>query len=104
VIPLLITLAAVAYAAADLFAARFIYGRLRAAEIDKYSEAEWYYGDPVERFNDYDRPFMAGVAVVLALIWPVTGAGWLLLMAARCLTHFLDGTPVKSRYERGGKP
>jgi hypothetical protein len=98
-IPFLITLAAVAYAAADLLAARFIYGRLRAPKIDHYSAAEWYYGDPVKRFDEYDRPFMAALAMALALIWPATFAGWLLLFTALRLARFLDGTSVKSRHE-----
>lgn len=81
---LFIVLASVAaYTVADLFAARYLYGRMRAHGIDK---------DGPERFNEVDRPFVKLGALLLAFAWPVS---LLCLGVAR----FMDTTPVRSQHE-----
>lgn len=90
---LLIILASAAYAAADLYAARRLYGTWRARAIDN---APRYQGDPVRWFNDCDRPFYIAGALAAALAWPLVLAAWWL---ARAAGRFFDDTPIRSRHE-----
>lgn len=85
---LITTLAVTAYIAADLWAARRLYGTWRARSIDK---ANWC-SDPVERFNEVDRPFVMMAAFAGALAWPITLVCW-------GMYRWFDGTPVRSRRE-----
>lgn len=98
----LIALAVTVYAAADLYAARLLYGHMRARAIDRHVAR--YTGEPFKRgpeqalraartwYAETDRPFFMVGAVAGAALWPLVllGAG-----AAR----WLDTTPVRARGE-----
>lgn len=84
---LFIALAA-ADAVADLFAARYLYGRMRAHAIDS---------SPLDRHTALrhaheDRVFRMTGAFMLAFIWP-------LALLGLGLYHFMLTTPVRSQYE-----
>jgi len=92
-----------AYFASALFAARWLYGYLRARGIDAnirdYPSLHGYgrdAGKAVREWNRADRPPVILVAVISGLVWPAVvpavAAGWLLV-------RFLNTTPILSRAE-----
>lgn len=85
---LAITLASVGYGIADLYAARYLYGLMRARVIDNW---KYTYTEPVEGFNE-DRGLFMIAAFFLATAWPFTLAGF-------GLYRFMSTTPVKSALE-----
>jgi hypothetical protein len=88
-----IVLASVAaYVVVDLFAARYLYGRMRAKQIDHGHNV----GDPVNSFNTYERSYFMGNAFVLALAWPLTLP---LALLGPALHRFMVSTPVRSQHE-----
>jgi hypothetical protein len=90
---MIVLLIAVAYIAANLYAARAIYGRLRAYAIDKRSSTEH---KPVEAFNEWDRVETIGGAILAAVFWPVALIGWGVI---RFVTH----DPPQSRAEMAAR-
>jgi hypothetical protein len=92
---MLVLLIAAAYLAANLYAARAIYGRLRARAIDEHLRDNplLYKGkSAAEAFNDLDRFEAIGGAVLAAVFWPVVLIGWGVI---RFVTH----DPPQSRAE-----
>lgn len=89
----LLVFGAAAYAVAALYPARWLYGTSRARAIDN---APRYRRDPVEWFNDCNRPFYIAGALAAALFWPLVLPAWWL---ARSAGRFFDDTPIRSRFE-----
>jgi hypothetical protein len=90
-----------AYIAANLYAARAIYGHLRAHAIDKRAEKEAsrpadFREDPVQHFNEWDRVETIGGAILAAVFWPVALLGWGVI---RFVTH----DPPQSRAEMAAR-
>lgn len=76
----MITLACVlAYLIADLYAARHLYGRLRARAIDKRAarnaELRYTYYEPIKHFNEWDKGETVAASVLLAVFWPFALVG-----------------------------
>lgn len=90
-------LGAVAYLVLALYAARGLYGRMRARSVDNgNARLACLKGDAVERFNEYDRPFVFIAAVAGGLAWPVCVPG---ACAAVRLVRWFDRTAPKSSAE-----
>jgi len=85
-------LLALAYLAANLYAARTVYGRLRARAINKWRSNALYKDKPVWAFNEFDRGEVIIGSVLAAVFWPVALIGW---GVARFVTH----NPPQSRAE-----
>lgn len=98
---LIATLSTIAYLTVALFAARGLYGRMRAKSIGADIEhGKTWRADPlahaVESFNEFDRPFALIAAIAGGLAWPacipgVYGMAWLL--------RWFDRTAPKSGAE-----
>ncbi|MFE0101203.1 hypothetical protein [Streptomyces sp. NPDC059009] len=85
---LIISLSVTAYAVAVLFAARYLYGVMRARIIDGWT---YTYTGPIEGFNK-DRGMYAVLAFLIAAAWPLTLAGL-------AVYWFMTTTPVRSQHE-----
>ncbi|MFC9287247.1 hypothetical protein [Streptomyces sp. NPDC057052] len=99
----LLTVAGIlAYAVADLYAARHLYGRWRARKIDKeFKRTSIIYGrrSDEERLREAhrywaetDRPFVMVGALAAATAWPLT-------LAALVLARWMDSAPTRASAE-----
>jgi hypothetical protein len=98
---MIVLLIAAAYLAANLYAARTIYGHLRAHAIDKRAEKEAnrpadFREDPMQHFNEWDRVETVVFAVLAAVFWPLTLAGW-------GISRFVTHDPPQSRAEMAAR-